>query len=190
VNIRALALPVLLVFTTAPLAAQNPADTGWITRTEMVPLRDGVKLKTFIISPRRPAGPLPFLLMRTPYGAAGSARNFPGAYRFLAAEGYIFVFQDIRGRGESEGKYLMNRPFRTDSSSFDEATDTYDTVEWLVHNVAGNNGRVGGLGISYPGWLATVQAMSGHSAVKAVSPQAPMTDTWMATTSFTTAPSG
>jgi putative CocE/NonD family hydrolase len=176
--IRHALLPILLALPVT-LAAQNQPDTNWTTRSEMVPLRDGVKLKTYIVAPKRQSGPLPFLLMRTPYGAVGSTRNFPGAYQFLAQEGYIFVFQDIRGRGESEGKYLMNRPFRTDSTTTDEATDTYDSVDWLIAHVPGNNGRVGGLGISYPGWLATVQAMSGHPAVKAVSPQAPMTDTWM-----------
>ena len=176
---RYLLFAVAFTVAGSPLPAQNAPDTNWTTRAEMVPLRDGVKLKTYIVSPKRQSGPLPFLLVRTPYGAQGSARNFPGPYRFLAQDQYIFVFQDIRGRGESEGQYLMNRPFRTDSTGFDEATDTYDAVTWLLAHVPNNNGRVGGLGISYPGWLATVQAMSGHPAIKAVSPQAPMTDTWM-----------
>jgi len=174
-----------LVFATALSAsatvarAQTPADTLWVRRDTLIPMRDGVRLKTFLIAPAHPAGPLPILLMRTPYGADGSARNFPGAYRFLAADGYIFVFQDIRGRGQSQGQYLMNRPLRSDSTGADEAVDTYDTVEWLVKHVPNNNGRVGGLGISYPGWLATMQALSGHPALRAVSPQAPMSDTWM-----------
>ena len=124
---------------------------------------------------------LPILMVRTRYGADGAASHFPGAYRFLAADGYIFVFQDIRGRGKSQGEYLMNRPLRAagDTSGFDEASDTYDTVDWLIHNIPNNNGKVGGLGISYPGWLATMQGLSGHPAMRAVSPQAPMTDTWM-----------
>ena len=160
------------------LVAVQAADS---VRVEMIPMRDGVKLKTFIVAPRTGSGPFPLLMQRTPYGAEGAAGNFPGPYRFLAAEGYIFVFQDIRGRGGSEGEYLMNRPLRSarDTSGFDEATDTYDTVEWLLKNVPNNNGRVGGLGISYPGWLATMQGLSGHPAMRAVSPQAPMTDTWM-----------
>jgi putative CocE/NonD family hydrolase len=176
---RKYALGVLLLFSPITLAAQNQPDTSRETRAEMIPVRDGVKLKTYIVSPKQRDTALPMLLMRTPYGAAGSTRNFPGPYRFLAQDGYIFVFQDIRGRHESEGQYLMNRPLRTDSATSDEATDTYDTIDWLVKNIAGNNGRIGGLGISYPGWLATVQAFSGHPALKAVSPQAPMTDTWM-----------
>jgi hypothetical protein len=176
---RSLYLPVALFAAASSLSAQAPPDTSWLKREEMVPMRDGVRLKTFIVAQRSPAARQPILLVRTPYGAAGPAGFFPGAYGFLAADGYVFAFQDIRGRGGSEGEYLMNRPLRTDSASVDEATDTYDTIEWLVRNVPNNNGRVGGLGISYPGWLATMQALSGHPALRAVSPQAPMTDTWI-----------
>ena len=170
-----------LLLTAPALAAHGPSsrDTAWVVREAMIAMRDGVRLRSFIVAPRSPAAALPILLVRTPYGAAGPARGFPGAYRFLAADGYVFVFQDIRGRNGSEGQYLMNRPLRTDSTGVDEATDTYDTIEWLVRNVPGTSGRVGGLGISYPGWLATMQALSGHPALRAVSPQAPMTDTWM-----------
>ena len=178
-----LALAVLCCLAAAPIAAQT--DTAaWAVREEMVPMRDGVRLKTYIVTsrPERTGSarePLPILLVRTPYDAAGPARNFPGAYRFLAADGYVFVFQDIRGRYGSQGQYLMNRPLRTDSSGVDEATDTYDAIAWLLRSVPGTVPRVGGLGISYPGWLATMQALSGHPALRAVSPQAPMTDGWM-----------
>ncbi len=174
-----LRLVVSLLFVCGPVLAQAAPDTGWTVREEMVPMRDGVRLRTFIVSPRIATGPLPILMQRTPYGAIGGARSFPGGYRYLAADGYLFVFQDIRGRNGSEGQYLMNRPLRTDSNGIDEATDTYDAVEWLIRNVPNNNGRVGGLGISYPGWLATMIGLSGHPAVRATSPQAPMTDTWM-----------
>ena len=179
-RLRLLALTVLAT----QAAAQTPTtDSTWVQRTEMVPLRDGVRLNTIIVTRRgyESGAPLPILMVRTPYGADGSASRFPGAYRFLATDGYIFVFQDIRGRGKSQGEYLMNRPLRPpgDTTGYDEASDTYDTVDWLIHNVANNNGRVGGLGISYPGWLATMQGLSGHPAMRAVSPQAPMTDTWM-----------
>jgi len=184
---RSLTAALALAMVAPPARAQNPppppppADTNWTHRSEMIPVREGVKLKTFIVAPAHQSGPLPFIIMRTPYGAEGSDRFFPGAYRFLAAEGYIFVFQDIRGRGASEGEYLMNRPLRPagDTTGFDEATDTYDTIDWLIKNVPNNNGRAGGLGISYPGWLATMQGLSRHPAMRAVSPQAPMTDTWM-----------
>jgi len=177
---RTWSFAALLVLTPA-LSAQSPTpgNPAWSSRMVMVPMRDGVRLQTFLVTPRRSSRALPVLLIRTPYGAAGSVRGFPGAYHYLADDGYVFVFQDIRGRYGSEGEYLMNRPLRTDSSAIDEATDTYDTIDWLVKNVPNTNGRVGGLGISYPGWLATMQALSGHPALRAVSPQAPMTDTWM-----------
>jgi len=162
-----------------PAQTLSPQDTAWTVREEMIAMRDGARLRTFIVAPKAATAALPILLVRTPYGAGGPARNYPGPYRFLAADGYVFVFQDIRGRNGSEGQYLMNRPLRADSTGVDEATDTYDTIEWLVRNVPNTNGRVGGLGISYPGWLATMQGLSGHPALRAVSPQAPMTDTWM-----------
>ena len=177
-------LSFLLTLCAGTGAAQTPAaDSNWVQRVEMIPMRDGVKLNTIIVTRRgsESGTPLPFLMMRTPYGADGSASRFPGPYRFLAADGYIFVFQDIRGKGKSQGDYLMNRPLRAagDTTGYDEASDTYDPVEWLIRNIPNNNGRVGGLGISYPGWLATMQGLSGHPAMRAVSPQAPMTDTWM-----------
>src|SRR5262249_47481102 len=102
-------------------------------------------------------------------------------YRVLAADGYIFVYQDIRGRYGSEGQFLMNRPLHDppDSAGVGESTDAYDTVDWLIHNVPGNNRTLGVLGVSYPGFLATMAGINPHPAVKAVSPQAPMTDTWM-----------
>jgi len=172
-------IPLLCVV--APLTAQTPlpTDSAWTRQEVMVPMRDGVRLHTVIVRPRTAAEPLPILLQRTPYGASGGAAGFPGGYRYLAADRYVFVFQDIRGRNGSEGEFFMNRPLRADSSGMDEATDTYDTIAWLLANLPGTNGRVGGLGISYPGWLATMTALSGHPALRAVSPQAPMIDTWM-----------
>ncbi len=152
-------------------------------RELMIPMRDGVRLFTVIMAPRGAAEPLPLLFERTPYGTRGWQETgpVPVGYRALAADGYIFVFQGIRGRNRSEGAFVMNRPARDprDSSAVDETTDAYDTVEWLIHNVPNNNGRVGVTGISYPGWLAEVVLLGPHPAVKAVSPQAPMTDTWM-----------
>jgi hypothetical protein len=168
------------ILLTTPLAAQAPADSvpGFEGRMAMVPTRDGVKLHTFVYRPVGHAEPLPFLLLRTPYGIAGAPARYFGAYlKELAEDGYIFVFQDIRGRYGSEGQFVMNRPL--DPKGIDESTDTYDTVEWLLHNVPDHNGRVGVLGISYPGWLAAMAGIHPHAAVKAISPQAPMTDTWM-----------
>jgi len=144
-------------------------------RMVMIPMRDTVRLFTVIVTPHVASEPLPILLERTPYG--GSVNPDPS----LVADGYIFVSQDIRGRNRSEGAFVMNRPPHDprDSTGVDETTDAWDTVEWLIHNVPNNNGRVGITGISYPGWLAEVVLLDPHPAVKAVTPQAPMTDTWM-----------
>src|SRR5512139_264147 len=149
---------------------------GFDRREAMVPMRDGVQLFTVIVSPREARQGLPILLHRTPYGADVSLAD-----TYLVADLYIFVSQDIRGRNKSRGTFVMNRPARDrrDPKSVDETTDAYDTVEWLIHNVPNNNGRVGVTGVSYPGWLAEVVLLDPHPAVKAVSPQAPMTNTWM-----------
>ena len=151
-------------------------------REEMVPMRDGVKLHTLIFAPQKTAEALPILMSRTPYGIAqASSDGINRRYKELVKDGYIFVEQDIRGRYASEGTFVMNRPMRDkkDRKSIDESTDTYDTIDWLVKNVAKNNGRVGILGVSYDGWLAAVATMDAHPALRASSPQAPMTDTYL-----------
>jgi uncharacterized protein len=160
--------------------SQTSSLPGHTCRFVKIPMRDEIQLNTSICGPPGQHDPLPFLLTRTPYGIAGDTvvRN---DYRFFAADGYIFVFQDIRGRYGSEGQFIMNHPLHdpADSNGVDETTDTYDTIEWLLGNVPGNNGRAGVLGVSYPGFLATMAGINPHPAVKAISPQAPMTDTWM-----------
>ena len=153
-------------------------------RTEaMIPARDGVKLHVVILKPTDIATPLPFLIQRTPYGCGGTSRgSFFGGRPELAREGYIYVCSDIRGRYKSEGEFVMSRPMTADHKdpkSIDESTDTYDTVEWLLKNVPGNNGRAGFVGTSYPGFLAMAAGIDPHPAVKAISPQAPMIDVWM-----------
>jgi putative CocE/NonD family hydrolase len=163
---------------------QSPGAAPVFDRQEaMIPMRDGVRLFTVIMTPRGATAPLPILLTRTPYGARGwpAGESAPPNLRALAADGYIFVQQDIRGRNRSEGAFVMNRPNRApgDTASTDESTDTYDTVDWLIRHVPENNGRVGLFGISYPGWLTEEALIGAHPAVKAISPQAPMTDTWM-----------
>jgi len=150
----------------------------------MIPARDGVKLHIVIL---RPAGteksgePLPFLMQRTPYGVDGMTSDGVNAAKpELAASGYIFVFGDIRGRYESEGTFVMNHPVvehRT-KKDIDETTDTRDTIDWLLKNVRNNSGKVGVLGVSYPGFLAMMAGIDAHPAVKAISPQAPMTNIW------------
>jgi hypothetical protein len=162
----------------------------------MIPMRDGVKLHAVILKPADIAGPLPFLIQRTPYGVDGNNRaSFFAGRPELARAGYIYVAQDIRGRYKSEGTFIMSRALadppgspRTgprpwgghdDPKAIDESTDTYDTVDWLLKNVTGNNGRAGFVGTSYPGFLAMMAGIDPHPAVKAISPQAPMIDVWM-----------
>ncbi len=152
-------------------------------RTEaMIPMRDGVKLNVVILKPADIAAPLPFLIQRTPYGCDGTSRaSFSGGRPELAREAYIYVCGDIRGRFRSEGEFVMSRPMvdHKDPKAIDESTDTYDTVDWLLKNVSGNNGRAGFVGTSYPGFLAMAAGIDPHPAVKAISPQAPMIDVWM-----------
>jgi putative CocE/NonD family hydrolase len=137
----------------------------------MVPMRDGVKLETVILTPRNQQGALPILLTRTPYGVPKEAAlaGYHPAPESLAANGYILVRQNIRGRFESEGEFEMVRPPRSlrDSKAIDEVTDAWDTVDWLVKNLPNNNGRVGISGTSYPGWLVVQAALNPHPALKA-----------------------
>jgi len=156
------------------------------TRSEaMVPMRDGVRLHCVIFRPEQssPGELLPILLDRTPYGANETdAQDLNDQMPELVASGYLFVMEDVRGRYGSEGTFVMNRPLlaaHATSRDIDESTDAYDTVDWLVKNIPGNNGRVGVEGISYDGFLAAMAGVAPHPAVKAISPQAPMTDVWM-----------
>src|SRR5256884_2801109 len=158
-------------------AAQRLADTGYAKSEAMVPMRDGVKLRVVILAPHG-ATPLPMLLQRTPYnadGAIGLARRA----KELGLDGYILVFGDIRGRFRSEGRFDMNRPPRAGSQGIDESTDAYDTIDWLVKNVPNNKRTDRTFGASDPGLLTAVTGIGPHPALKAISPQAPMGDTWM-----------
>ena len=150
----------------------------------MVPMRDGVKLHTEIDVPKNISDPRPILFERTPYGIAAPDKgvsNMIRRYADMVPDGYIFVFQDIRGRYESEGKFVMLHPLHeaSDRQGIDESTDTYDTIDWLVKNVPHNNGRVGMNGISYDGYLVTEGMINPHPALKAASEQACMGDTWL-----------
>ena len=150
-------------------------------REVMIPARDGVKLHTEIYTPKDAKEPLPFLLERTPYGISAADKGMSGhllRYSEMFSDGYIFVFQDIRGRYGSGGKFEMLHT-APDAKGVNESTDTYDTIEWLVKNVPKNNGRVGMNGISYPGYLVTMGMVNPHPALKAVSEQACMGDTWL-----------
>ncbi len=174
----------LLILHAGPLHAQAiPEALENFEKTEaMIAMRDRVRLYTEICKPKTASAALPILLLRTPYGAEGwPARAFTGYLKELAEEGYIFVFQDIRGRYKSEGQFVMMRPprDRQDPHAVDESTDAYDTIAWLLQNVPGNNGRVGALGISYGGWLTVMAMLDPHPAMKAVSPQASPADMFL-----------
>ena len=179
---------VLLMASTAG-AQQEPGSRQDLTKIferkeAMIPMRDGVKLHTEIYTPREGGPPLPILMQRTPYGVSaglGAYSRFLKADQHFYADGYIFVYQDIRGRYGSGGNFEMNRPVRgpNDPTGVDETTDTYDTIEWLLKNLPNQNGRVGIRGISYDGFLAAMAMVNPHPALKAVSEQACMGDAWM-----------
>jgi uncharacterized protein len=150
-----------------------------------IPMRDGKKLFTVVYLPKDDSKTYPFLMQRTPYsvGPYGSdeyPRRIGPAPEFAKA-GYIFVNQDVRGRFMSEGKFLEMTPHKPNKKpgEFDESTDMFDTVEWLLKNVVGHNGRVGIWGNSYPGFFAAASIIDGHPAIKAASPQAPVIDLYM-----------
>src|SRR5262245_60045700 len=156
---------VALVLTTG--AAQDPAFTF---REVMVPMRDGVRLQTVILTPTHADGPLPILFRRTPYGVPSSAPNpVPVAWKELARDGYIFVIQNLRGRFNSEGTFELSS--KQDGTSTSETTDAYDSIEWLVKNVP-NNGRVGMFGVSYDGLTTAMALLQPHPALKAICEQA------------------
>ena len=161
---------------------------NYVRRTAMVPMRDGVKLHTVIVLPRG-AKDAPILLMRTPYDAdrrtpstSAHVESMLAGWPELVTEGgYIRVEQDVRGKHNSEGDYVMNRPLRgpLNPTNVDHATDTYDTIEWLVRNIPESNGRVGVIGISYGGFLPLMALVDPHPALKVSIPINPMVDGWI-----------
>lgn len=191
---------VLLIFPSV-LRAQTPVReepfdvrARYTKREVMVPMRDGRRLFTAIYAPRdaeqsaaQNGRSYPFMLTRTPYSVApygaNDYRQTLGPSVGFAREGYIFVYQDVRGRFMSEGDFVHVRPHnpseRRGRTDIDENTDTYDTVEWLLRNVAGNNGRVGMWGISYPGFYTSAGIIDSHPAIRAASPQAPVANWFM-----------
>jgi putative CocE/NonD family hydrolase len=179
--LAAAAMPALVAARpqAAPVA-RAPQDAPFTYEKVMVPMRDGARMETVIIRPRNRTGPLPVLLQRTPYGVPGSAPGqVPGNWSSLVRDGYIFVFQSMRGRFGSDGTFTLSTAVHpADPKAVDEATDAYDTIDWLVKNVPGNNGKVGMWGVSYPGFAAAVSLVHPHPALKAVSPQAAWIDYW------------
>jgi uncharacterized protein len=151
-----------------------------------IPMRDGVKLFTSVYVPKDASHAYPFLIDRTPYSVAPYGvdlyRGQLGPSPDFDKSGYIFVFQDVRGRYLSEGKFIEMRPHIDDKKSkqeVDDASDLYDTIDWLLKNVPNNNGNAGIWGISYPGFFTSASMIDSHPALKAASPQAPMTDLFM-----------
>ncbi|MGA8163384.1 MAG: CocE/NonD family hydrolase [Acidobacteriaceae bacterium] len=169
-------------FTRVPGKPEHNHFRPYSREEVMIPMRDGVKLHAIILRPTDMQEPLPFILSRTPYGVDWANSNSINSSRpDLARSGYIFVMEDIRGRYKSEGRFVMMRPLadHSDPHAVDESTDANDTVAWLLKNVPDNNGRVGVVGTSYPGFLTMEAGIDPNPAVRAISPQAPMTDVWM-----------
>ena len=161
----------------------------YVTRDVMVPMRDGVRLHTVIVVPKG-ARNAPILLTRTPYNASARAQRNRSPYivsalplfdELFASDGYIRVYQDVRGKYGSEGEYVMTRPLRgpLNASAVDHSTDAYDTIDWLVKNLPESNGRVGMVGSSYEGFTVVMALVNPHPALKAAVPESPMVDGWM-----------
>ncbi|MBB3054906.1 CocE/NonD family hydrolase [Mucilaginibacter gotjawali] len=173
----------ILCLCSANLFAQPTKPDDKYSRQEvMIPMRDGIKLHTVIYTPKNQAEKLPFLITRTPYGVSENpSPEREGYIKDMADEGYIFVAQDIRGRYLSQGKFEMQRFNRDkkDPKAIDEASDTFDTIDWLLKNIPDNNGKAGIYGISYDGWTAIIAGTDPHPALKAVSEQATPADMFM-----------
>lgn len=178
----------LFLFLVSGIQAQN-ADSAWVRENyykieRMIPMRDGISLFTAFYIPKDSSEKHPILFNRTPYTCQpyGEDKFSPRLYMTYwmnyLKEGYIIAIQDVRGKWMSEGDFIDIRPFNPGKKGkdFDEASDTYDAIDWMINNIPGNNKRVGVFGISYPGFYSTMAALSGHPALKAVSPQAPVTE--------------
>ncbi|MDR6562523.1 MULTISPECIES: CocE/NonD family hydrolase [unclassified Arcicella] len=151
----------------------------------MVQMRDGIKLFTQVYAPKDQSKKYPILMQRTPYTCSpygtDKYKKRIGPNPFMLRSNYIVVYQDVRGRWASEGKFVEMTPqvdIKKGKTDIDESSDTYDTIEWLIKNISNNNGKVGQWGISYPGFFTSAGAISEHPALKASSPQAPMADLW------------
>ena len=178
---------LFIFFNSFCLLAQN-ADSTWIVNNyykieKYIPMRDGIKLFTSIYIPKDKNDKHPILIKRTPYSCAPYGetifKDWWNSYqKDYFKEGYIMVTQDVRGRWMSEGEFKDVRPFNPNKKGkeIDESSDTYEAIDWLIKNIPGNNGNVGVFGISYPGFYSTMAAASNHPALKAVSPQAPVTN--------------
>lgn len=174
-----LAAALTTVFLPDARTFQTFQASDYVRTEHRIKARDGVELFTVTFAPRNANGPLPVLMTRTPYNAGSEGIGSPYLSEFVR-DGYVFCFQDVRGHYGSGGTFVMQRPMRDPrvKGAVDEATDAYDTVDWLVKKLPGTNGKVGMLGISYDGWTALVAGLDPHPALKAVSPQAAPVDMW------------
>ena len=189
-NLHSNVMPILTATVAALLISDFAAAQGIeqvkarYTKYEYrIPMRDGKKLFTAVYVPKDDSETYPMLLKRTPYSVRPyGADQYPdnlGPSPLFADAGYIFVYQDVRGRWMSEGEFVHMRPHRsrkTEPNEIDESTDTWDTVDWLIKHVRGHNGRLGIAGISYPGFYTAAGIIDSHPAIKAASPQAPVND--------------
>lgn len=186
-SFKSLWCSILFIFTGLSGFTQQ-SDSAYIrqhyTKIErLIPMRDGIKLFTAIYIPKDNSRKYPFMLNRTPYTVSpygeGNYKTSLGPSSLFVKEGFIFVYQDVRGKWMSEGKFEDVRPHMANKkkkADIDENSDTYDTIDWLIKNIPQNNGRTGIYGISYPGFYSTAALPDAHPSLKAVSPQAPVTD--------------
>lgn len=193
-NLKLFSLKALILFFLSscvlPILSAQEIDEEWIKENYskkefMIPMRDGISLFTAVYIPKDNSEKHPILMTRTPYSCAPYGEANMNSFLWktymkeYAKEGYILVMQDVRGKWMSEGEFVHVRPFipnKQDNNDIDEASDAYDTVDWLIKNIKGNNGRVGVCGSSYPGFYSTMAGAGNHPAIKAISPQAPIYD--------------
>ncbi len=172
---------VVALFVPLSRSQQVEAAPAFSLREVMIPMRDGVHLQTVIMTPARQGGPLPILFTRTPYGVPDKIPEpLPFYMQNLARDGYIFVFQNLRGRFKSEGVFKLSSAVDlNDPKATNETTDAYDSIDWLVKNVQNNSGKVGMMGISYAGLTTAMALLHPHPALKAMSEQASPVNQWM-----------
>ena len=197
-TLRRRLLPIALAALTVSVVAQQPAQpepanpvrAAYTKYEHMITMRDGVRLFTSVYVPKTCTTPYPIIMQRTPYSVApygiDNYRTTIGPSEHFMKEGVIAVYQDVRGRYLSEGEWVEVRPHnpKKTGKDVDESTDTWDTIDWLVKHVPCNNGRAGMWGISYPGFYVSAGMIEAHPALKAVSPQAPVTDYYLGDDSF------
>src|SRR5439155_25680115 len=175
---------------TSLTAADSDTNATWLaehyTKYEhRIAMRDGIRLFTRVYVPKDDSQSWPIILTRTPYAlkpyGADNYNDVSGSFRTLAKDKFILVTEDVRGRYGSEGEYMHMRPFnpKKEPKDIDENSDTYDTIDWLVKNIPNNSGKVGMFGISYPGFYTSMGMIDSHPALKASSPQAPISHWFM-----------